>query len=73
MSKKCYIPCLLRLEIAGLARSVEVTQKGRHQRFAIVLPLLVEARSEGHQIAIDGGMTHQMIYHGDGGWKLENM
>ena len=20
---------------------------------------------------IDGGMTHQMIYHGDNGWKLE--
>ena len=27
----------------------------------------------GENICIDGGMTHQMIYHGDGGWKLENI
>jgi NAD(P)-dependent dehydrogenase (short-subunit alcohol dehydrogenase family) len=26
----------------------------------------------GENICIDGGMTHQMIYHGDHGWKLEN-
>ncbi|MBO5961323.1 MAG: SDR family oxidoreductase [Paludibacteraceae bacterium] len=26
----------------------------------------------GENICIDGGMTRQMIYHGDGGWKLEN-
>ena len=25
----------------------------------------------GENICIDGGMTHQMIYHGDFGWKLE--
>ncbi len=25
----------------------------------------------GENICIDGGMTHQMIYHGDSGWKLE--
>lgn len=25
----------------------------------------------GENIVIDGGMTHQMIYHGDHGWKLE--
>jgi NAD(P)-dependent dehydrogenase (short-subunit alcohol dehydrogenase family) len=25
----------------------------------------------GENICIDGGMTKQMIYHGDGGWKLE--
>lgn len=25
----------------------------------------------GENICIDGGMTHQMIYHGDCGWKLE--
>ena len=25
----------------------------------------------GETICIDGGMTKQMIYHGDGGWKLE--
>ena len=25
----------------------------------------------GENICIDGGMTHQMIYHGDHGWKLE--
>ena len=25
----------------------------------------------GEDIRIDGGMTRQMIYHGDGGWKLE--
>lgn len=25
----------------------------------------------GENIVIDGGMTHQMIYHGDYGWKLE--
>ncbi|MCH5242059.1 MAG: SDR family oxidoreductase [Muribaculaceae bacterium] len=24
----------------------------------------------GENIVIDGGMTHQMIYHGDHGWKL---
>lgn len=24
----------------------------------------------GENIIIDGGMTHQMIYHGDNGWKL---
>lgn len=24
----------------------------------------------GENICIDGGMTHQMIYHGDGGWSL---
>lgn len=24
----------------------------------------------GENIVIDGGMTHQMIYHGDNGWKL---
>ena len=27
----------------------------------------------GENICIDGGMTRQMIYHGDCGWKLENM
>lgn len=26
----------------------------------------------GENICIDGGMTHQMIYHGDYGWKLES-
>ena len=26
----------------------------------------------GENICIDGGMTHQMIYHGDHGWKLDN-
>lgn len=25
----------------------------------------------GENICIDGGMTHQMIYHDDNGWKLE--
>lgn len=25
----------------------------------------------GENICIDGGMTHQMIYHGDHGWQLE--
>ena len=25
----------------------------------------------GENIVIDGGMVHQMIYHGDNGWKLE--
>lgn len=25
----------------------------------------------GENIVIDGGMTHQMIYHGDNGWRLE--
>ena len=25
----------------------------------------------GENICIDGGMTHQMIYHSDNGWKLE--
>ena len=25
----------------------------------------------GENICVDGGMTRQMIYHGDGGWKLE--
>ena len=25
----------------------------------------------GENICIDGGMTRQMIYHGDCGWKLE--
>ena len=24
----------------------------------------------GENICIDGGMTHQMIYHGDHGWTL---
>ena len=27
----------------------------------------------GENICIDGGMTRQMIYHGDNGWKLENI
>ena len=27
----------------------------------------------GENICIDGGMTRQMIYHGDYGWKLENI
>ena len=27
----------------------------------------------GANICIDGGMTKQMIYHGDHGWKLENI
>ena len=27
----------------------------------------------GENICIDGGMTKQMIYHGDCGWKLENV
>ena len=27
----------------------------------------------GEDICIDGGMTKQMIYHGDHGWKLENV
>ena len=26
----------------------------------------------GENICIDGGMTHQMIYHGDHGWSLDN-
>ncbi len=26
----------------------------------------------GENICIDGGMTRQMIYHGDGGWRLED-
>lgn len=26
----------------------------------------------GENIVIDGGMTHQMIYHGDHGWKFHN-
>ena len=26
----------------------------------------------GENICIDGGMTKQMIYHGDNGWKIEN-
>ena len=26
----------------------------------------------GENICIDGGMTRQMIYHGDHGWRLEN-
>lgn len=25
----------------------------------------------GENVCIDGGMTKQMIYHGDGGWKLD--
>ena len=25
----------------------------------------------GENICVDGGMTHQMIYHGDNGWKLD--
>ncbi|MBS7374830.1 MAG: SDR family oxidoreductase, partial [Muribaculaceae bacterium] len=25
----------------------------------------------GENICIDGGMTHQMIYHGDHGWHLD--
>ena len=25
----------------------------------------------GENICIDGGMTHQMIYHGDNGWTLK--
>jgi NAD(P)-dependent dehydrogenase (short-subunit alcohol dehydrogenase family) len=25
----------------------------------------------GENVCIDGGMTKQMIYHGDWGWKLE--
>ena len=27
----------------------------------------------GENICIDGGMTKQMIYHGDNGWKLETL
>ncbi|MBQ8865457.1 MAG: SDR family oxidoreductase, partial [Bacteroidaceae bacterium] len=27
----------------------------------------------GENICIDGGMTKQMIYHGDHGWRLENI
>ena len=27
----------------------------------------------GENICIDGGMTRQMIYHGDYGWKLSPM
>ena len=27
----------------------------------------------GENICIDGGMTHQMIYHGDNGWELSPM
>lgn len=27
----------------------------------------------GENIVIDGGMTHQMIYHGDNGWKIREM
>ena len=26
----------------------------------------------GENICIDGGMTKQMIYHGDNGWRLES-
>ena len=50
-----YIFSFQRLEVATLARSIEMIQKGRYQRFAIVLSLLVEARGKGHQIAIVGG------------------
>ena len=27
----------------------------------------------GENICIDGGMTRQMIYHGDNGWRLSTM
>ena len=27
----------------------------------------------GENICIDGGMTRQMIYHGDNGWRLSPM
>ncbi len=27
----------------------------------------------GENICIDGGMTRQMVYHNDFGWKLENL
>lgn len=27
----------------------------------------------GENICIDGGMTHQMVYHGDYGWNLEEI
>ena len=50
-----YIFSFQRLEVATLARSIEMIQKGRYQWFAIVLSLLVEARGKGHQVAIVGG------------------
>lgn len=28
-------------------------------------------RKEGALVCIDGGMTKQMIYHGDNGWSLK--
>ena len=52
---QCYILGFQSFEIAALARGIEMVQEGSHQRFAIVLPLLVEARSKGHQIAVVGG------------------
>ena len=30
-----------------------------------------EFRKEGALVCIDGGMTKQMIYHGDNGWSLK--
>jgi NADP-dependent 3-hydroxy acid dehydrogenase YdfG len=32
---------------------------------------VVTGGAQGIGRCIDGGMTHQMIYHGNNGWKLE--
>ena len=47
---------------------------GRPQDIAAMVMYLCSPQAgfiTGQNFIIDGGMTRQMIYHGDGGWRLE--
>ncbi|MBR4911789.1 MAG: hypothetical protein IKZ54_02990 [Bacteroidales bacterium] len=33
--------------------------------------IIAKTRITGEYICIDGGMTRQMIYHGENGWRLQ--
>ena len=53
-------------------------EKGKFALVETPKPVLIEptdaiVRVTMSSICIDGGMTRQMIYHGDHGWRLENV
>lgn len=63
-------------EIAGPdAAQQPVGRVGRPEDVAELIGFLCSDKAgfiTGENICVDGGMTRLMIYHGDGGWRLED-
>lgn len=63
--------------IAALTHALAVSMAGRVGNPLDIANMVLYLCSEkagfitGENICIDGGMTKQMIYHGDNGWSLE--